>query len=684
MRDNHIMFYTTIVSRGKALSRLLAYFLCVLVTVTGSLSYAQNTANSSDGVFLEMSQAFQKNDRKRLQTLLPQAKGHLLEPWAAYWELKVRMDDASTSEIKDFLNRYAGTYQEDRLRNDWLLLLGSRKEWGMFDQEYPLYRMRDDKEVECFAALVEYNKVGRAISDAWVHTVRTNWMAMRQADEGCTWAAEALYQSHKFNDMDIWRKVRLSTEYNRPKTARNAFKIISSNELNTFDDIQNNAMRFLTRASSKTKSAFVALALIKVASNDADAAAKQMESPSLSHLNAEEKAWVWSVIGRQAAGKLNDKSFTYFAKANTNQGLTDEMLAWKVRSALRAGETPQWVTVEAAIAGMNSDYKRDPIWVYWQARALMARKPTLARTQEDARTLLQSIAGVQGFYEQLAMEELGQKITKPIKPEPLGAGEISAVRSNVSLQRALKAIAVGIRPDGVREWNYATSLVDNQGKSGRMTDREMLAAAQWACEQSVWDRCINTSDRSKLIDFELRFPMPFKKEVIQRSKEINLDPAYVYGLIRQESRFIMDARSHVGASGLMQVMPATAKWTAKKIGLTGFRPEHITQHDTNIAIGTGYLKLVLESFEGSMPMAAAAYNAGPSRPRKWREGAFLEGAIWAENLPFNETRDYVKKVLSNTTNYAAIITGEPQSLKERLGRVGPRNASAPPESEELP
>ena len=129
----------------------------------------------------------------------------------------------------------------------------------------------------------------------------------------------------------------------------------------------------------------------------------------------------------------------------------------------------------------------------------------------------------------------------------------------------------------------------------------------------------------------------------------------------------MDARSGVGASGLMQVMPATARWTAHKIGMTGFTPDQLNDRDTNIAIGTGYLKLVLDDFDGSMPLAAAAYNAGPGRPRAWRNGPVMEAAIWAENVPFSETRDYVKKVLANTTNYAAILTGQPQSLKARLG-----------------
>ena len=240
---------------------------------------------------------------------------------------------------------------------------------------------------------------------------------------------------------------------------------------------------------------------------------------------------------------------------------------------------------------------------------------------------------------------------------------------------------MGLRAEGVREWNYSTNL----HQAGGMAERELLAAADLACQQQVWDRCINTSERTKtVIDAGQRFPMPFRSAVVERAQGVGLDPAYVYGLIRQESRFIMDARSGVGASGLMQVMPATARWTAKKIGLTGFTPSQINDRDTNITIGTAYLKLALDDFDGSMPLAAAAYNAGPGRPRNWRNGPVLDAAIWAENVPFNETRDYVKKVLANTVNYAAILTGAPQSLKSRLGQVGPRGSGEPEPNKDLP
>jgi soluble lytic murein transglycosylase len=202
-----------------------------------------------------------------------------------------------------------------------------------------------------------------------------------------------------------------------------------------------------------------------------------------------------------------------------------------------------------------------------------------------------------------------------------------------------------------------------------MDDRELLAAAQLACDREVWDRCINTSERTRAeIDMEQRFPMPFRKEVTARANDIGLDPAYVYGLIRQESRFVMDARSSVGASGLMQIMPATARWTAKKIGMSYSR-DLIADRETNLKIGTAYLKLVLDDFGGSQPLAAAAYNAGPNRSRRWRDGPSLEPAVWAENVPFNETRDYVKRVLSNATYYAAKLSDAVPSLTGRLGRA---------------
>lgn len=675
--------------------------LLALAQATSAQSLRSTASSRAEDALLDMSQAFKTADRKRLAALLPLTRGHPLEAWASYWELRARLDDAKPQEVQDFFRRYPNTYLEDRLRADWLLLLGAREDWAGFATEYTHYRMGDDRELRCYASLLEPWRSHAGSSDE----VRRNWLALRDADKGCTTAAEVLLASKKLDPLEAWRKARLSIEANRPAAARGAVQLVAPESANAVTEINSNPARYLSArilAPGKARKELVVLALVKMATHDADATSAVLENKWSVHLSPEERNWAWGVIGKYAAQRLSANALDYFAKVGKDTDLSDDMLAWKARAALRAGRDPQWAKVLAAIMAMSDEARNDPTWIYWRARSLQARAMTEARKPNAAQAvkqgldaelqlsvrLFESIASVNGFYQQLALEELGRKITLPPRPSALTAEEKEAARQNPGLQRALAAIAIGLRPEGVREWNYSTNLSNPRGTSGGMSERELLAAADLACQHQVWDRCINTSERTKIeVDFSQRFPLPHQDAVVKRAQQIGLDPAYVYGLIRQESRFITDARSHVGASGLMQVMPPTARWTAKKLGLTNFKPEHITDRDINIAIGTGYLKLVLDDFGGSLPMAAAAYNAGPSRPRSWRgqSGApVLDAAIWAENVPFAETRDYVKKVLANTTNYAAIITGQPQSLQSRLGRVGPRDAAAGEANSDLP
>jgi soluble lytic murein transglycosylase len=638
--------------------------LTSLLTVVAGTSFAQSNAESrADNVLVEMSAAFKKSDKKRLTELLPQANGHSLEAWAAYWELKVRLEDASEAEVQRFVSRYAGTYQEDRLRNDWLLILGLRRDWPSFAEHYPKYRMNDDKEVRCYAIAADLEqgdkKLTQLTPELMAAEVRKNWWALRDADDGCNLAANRLISDGAMPPQDAWVKARIATEVNRARAAKNAHQIVAG--------------------SKHMRSEEAVLDILRTAAGNADSAADELKK-KMPRFNAEQTNWAWGAIGKQAALSQNSQAANYFANVSKDSDLNDDTLGWKVRATLRASSKPNWQAVLVAINAMSETAQKDAIWTYWKARALKAKNEIA-----EATVLFERIASVRGFYEQLALEELGQKITVPERPPELTTLEKASARQNLGLNRALKAINIGLRSEGVREWNYSTNLTNSSGQAGGMNDRELLAAAQFACEREVWDRCINTSERTKtVIDFDQRFPMPFRNSVVKRAGDIKLDAAYVYGLIRQESRFIMDARSGVGASGLMQVMPATARWTAKKIGLTNFTADQITDRETNIAIGTGYLKLVLDDFSGSMPLAAAAYNAGPSRPRAWRNGAMVETAIWAENVPFAETRDYVKKVLSNTTNYAAILTGQPQSLKNRLGMVGPLSEDAPAVNKELP
>lgn len=655
--------------------------LCACLALACAAAQAQTAAPSTqdgDRIILEMRQAYAAKDRARLAQLLPQARGHTLEGWGAYWELNNRLRDAQREEIDAFLATWQGTYYEDRLRNDWMLLLGQRRQWAEFSHYAADFRMQDDPQVKCYELLIA-DIQGQAPATV-AQQVLSLWWGQRNADDGCTHAVSELYADGRIQADAIWQRARIGAHYNRTAVVRSAVAIVAPESLRHVANAMGKAAAFLNHSATPTdpaRRALVPLALARLAAADHVAAAEQMDARWGPRLSAAERDFVWGAIGRWAGIRLSPDAPAYFARVEDDRNLLDEQQHWKVRVALRAGH---WQQVAKTIDAMSATDQASPTWAYWRARALQAAGN--AEDQTRAQAILQSIAGLTGFYEQLAYHALGGAIHVPPEPAALTEAEMARARNNPGLQRSLYAIRAGLRSEGVREWNYTTNL----HQPGGMPDRDLLAAAELACQEQVWDRCINTSERTKaFMSFAQRYPMPFREAVVARSAQIDLDPAYVYGLIRQESRFIMDARSSVGASGLMQVMPATARWTARKIGLSDFKPSDINDKDTNITIGTAYLKLALDEFSGSMPLAAAAYNAGPGRPRNWRNGPVLETAIWAENIPFNETRNYVQKVLANATVYGAILSGKPQTLHARLGEsIGPRRDVDPVAAADLP
>jgi len=671
----------------RASGALSALLVAALLCAASGVFAVPARAAGADTVINDAREAFRKKDRARLviTRALALAANHPLAMWADYWELTNRIADVQQPEVNAFAARWPGSYVEDRFRNDWLLELGRRRDFTNFAVEYPRFRMNDDREVSCYALLVDQLS-GKDVRD----NALAAWLAQRDADDGCALMASTLFDAKQFTPADAWRKARFAIDANRPRAARLAAGLIGTDAGNAVAALAENPAQYLQRqasAATRTGAELTTLALMRLGVNDPEAAAAQLADRWDRALPADLSAWAWAMVAKQSAIKLQPEAADHFQRAalrSTKGGREldwpDDTLAWKVRAALRADNgKARWQPVMQAINAMAPTEQREPAWVYWKARAMAALGPDSQdgdSMRAMAREQLATLSGQLNFYAALAAEQLGQPVFMPAPPAPLTAAERAGAEQHPGLSRALWLIASGLRAEGVREWNYALR---------GMSDRELLAAAQLACDREVWDRCINTSDRTKTeIDMAQRFPTPFRREVTARAGEIGLDPAYVYGLIRQESRFIMDARSGVGASGLMQVMPATARWTAKKIGLP-FTPDMIADRDTNIRIGTAYLKLVLDEFGGSQALAAAAYNAGPGRPRKWRDGPVLDTAVWAENIPFPETRDYVKKVLSNSCYYAALLSGQQPTLKGRLGKpIAPADANTPPPNKDLP
>ncbi|WP_119290754.1 lytic transglycosylase domain-containing protein [Azohydromonas sediminis] len=668
----------------KTFHRCLARVATVFAAAACAATAIAQPATPGDRIVLDAREALRKGDARALADAKRRIEPlkHPLAPWVDYWELSRRLREVTADEVEAFYARWPDTYVEDRLRNDWLLELGRRRDWDDFRRDLPRFRMNDDRQVACYA-LVAAHLEGRDVGDA----ARAAWFAQRDADDGCHLLARTLLAAGVFGPADVWRKARLATEQQRAAAARQALTLLAppvrGADANWWDQPEATLDR---TPLGRRPDGLDVLALARLAALDAERAARRLEAGLAGRLEPEAAAWAWAQTARWTALRLQPQALERYAQARAYaeragdgaSAWSDDTLAWQVRAALRSKPT-RWDAVRQAIDAMTPAARSDPAWVYWGARAdlaLAADGEAGEAQRSAARQALASIAGQMHFYGKLAAEDLGRTPAVPPAPAPLSAAERAAAQRHPGLARALHALALGLRSEGVREWNF--SLIG-------MGDRELLAAAHLACSRAVWDRCINTSERTRAeVDLAQRFPTPFRDAVVERARDAGLDPALVYGLIRQESRFVTDARSGVGASGLMQVMPATARWVARRLGLT-YTPQMIDDLQTNLRLGTTYLRLVLDDFGGSPALATAAYNAGPGRPRRWRDGPELEPAMWAETIPFNETRDYVKKVLSNAAYYAVVLGSEPPSLKARLGPpIGPRPADAPPANDELP
>lgn len=613
---------------------------------------------------LDARQALQRRQWDQLATLMPVAQGDaLVGDYPTFWYLRQQLKDPNAAipvaAIKQFLADSKDPYLVDQVKANWIVAAARKGDYAMVDRIGPV--KTGGAQVEC--ARLQAKAVGGKPVSA------SEALAVFASGRECWSLLNLLVASNVLGWPQLEPMLRDALELNRKGDAqRLADQLFQPAEMTAYQDLMKNPKRWLARQAvprSRAQTELVTLALGRLArSSDRDAAAAYVEKHWMHAVPAADLQWVWGQFGLMAALDVDSSAVRWYRRSGTAR-MTDTNHAWQVRSELRQARI-DWGRVRKAIDKMSASQRAEPVWTYWYGRALAARGD-----RAGAAARYQSIAGVLDFYGQLANEELGRPITIPPEPPPVTAAELAQARADVGLRRGVRLFRLGWRPEAVAEWNFSLRGMD---------DRQLLAAAELARHEQIFDRVINTSLKTThAIDFQQRFIAPFEGRVAAKARQINLDPAWVYGLIRQESRFITDARSAVGASGLMQLMPATARWVARKIGMDDFSPSSVNDFDTNTILGTNYLSIVLQNLDGSQLLATAGYNAGPRRPMSWRSklSAPVEGAIFAETIPFTETRLYVKHVMSNATYYATMFSGRPQSLKARLGVVSPEpNAKA--------
>jgi soluble lytic murein transglycosylase len=617
---------------------------------------------TDDAIFLELYQAAQQKNLNKVDQLSAElSPNHPLYNFGEYWRIKLRLPNVGDREIESFINTYSNQFVADRLRNDWLLLLGQRNDWQQFDKQLPLFVLADDPQVNCYA-IASKAAQGNMSKEIARTTLFKN--SSHLAGEGCMTAINLLYQTNYFNENDLWDAVHVLAEGKSSLAALRLADLlgVNSSDLKTAIQSPTIAVR-----NNRNPSALRQFALARAARIE-----QTISEPITPHMAIQGSASCAQQLNNTCNRwfKLNNLTGNTFIDLPLSlEGLgSDNTLEWSLRGALRAQD---WDLMLYLIPRLPNHLKSDSTWIYWYAKAL-----TYTNRADTARPFYQGIApndassSSWGFYNILAQEALGLPLQLPAKPI-IDENTVNAIFQRPEIARMEAFYRVGLRWEGNREWNWLVRGLSNE---------QLPHYAEAARRLNRLDRMISTADRAKGItvsDFTQRFPMPHFDMAEPIAASVGLDSHWVYGLMRQESRFITDVRSSVSARGLMQIMPATAAFVAKKIGLNGYTLDQLNDVETNLTLGHHYLAMVMNDLDQSAVLATAAYNAGPSRSKKWRASLNnpVEGAVFAETIPFDETRGYVKNVLANAVIYST-ITGKPsRSLLSWLGTINPKSGT---------
>lgn len=634
--------------------RSLFQTLILLLSLSGGHAWAA----SADETFLAARNAYESGNLAELDKQVAALGEHELQPYVRYWRLDLNIANESAEDIRDFLKSVDGTLIADRMRAQWLRELARRGQWAELLTESGQLSTWDT-EFTCYVLRARIAQgENNVLADA-----RDLWFTEDAQPESCLPLFEAMFAERILDADAAWVRLRLALQTDNRHVAKAIIKYLPQAErpdTRTIDTIARRPQKYLQKSLPLTSRGDIELALYalyRTARSWPEVAERKLDE--IEHqLSKADRDFAWGQISMAAAWRHHPSAYDWFQKTEP-RALSDRQLEWRIRAALRRGE---WSDIPPCVEALSPENRTSSRWRYWKARALLT-----TGNHFEANALLASLSNEFNFYGQLAAESLGNSystVPRTFRPD---AHDVAIISKDPGLQRALALYRNGMRYEGALEWAWTVKDYD---------DRQLLAAAELAARNGWYERSIHTAERTRILhDFALRFPAPYRDVMREYTVELELDEAWVYGLIRQESRFVTTARSSAGAGGLMQLMPATAKWVAKRLGLKAHHSELVNQVDTNISMGTYYLRQVMDTLDNHPVLASAGYNAGPRRAARWRDVKPLEGEVYVETIPYPETRGYVKKVMSNTMYYARLFGQTMLSLRDRLGMVPAREVN---------
>lgn len=610
-------------------------------------------------LYSEALQLISKGKLSEAENITPQLRSYALYPYFELELLKAQIGDTSRASIDAYLKLYGDTPVGRQIKTAWLRHLRNKRDWPTFLAYYQGYK---PSGLQCdYATALRATK---RIKEATQVTEKL-WLSPTSLPKSCDRAVKKWLASltSKNRDAQYWQRIFLALNANQSKFAGYLLSKVKGGE--AYREILARPSALYKRGPhmrANEKNRAIAIHTLKrLAQTDFEASNDlwhEISGPL--KLSARDNYKLRDALARQIIASNADYTRDWLRA--TDPDFQDPYLTeWQIRLALKDGD---WLNTQRYISKLPAEQWDKSSWQYWWARADIALH---GKITTNAAAKLEHLAGERGYYSFLAADIL-QRDYQLGAQRNVDESILPTIAKQSDILRAYELFWHGDRSNARTEWARAMR---------KLSTPQQLAAAQLAHNWQWNHQAINTAIRAgEWNDLSLRFPTPYRKTFADTAKKENIELPWIYAISRQESAFAEDARSRVGARGIMQIMPATAKSLARKMSLRGFNTSTLLQADANIPMGGYYLGQLLAQFNGNRILATAAYNAGPNRIERFlkKQHSSYAADVWIENLPYGETRKYIKNVLAFGVIYGKALNKSDELIKKSEYIIASRNA----------
>ncbi len=605
--------------------------------------------------------ALNKKQINQYNKYLTQLTEYPLYQYLVYNELRTRLSRSNDEEIDAYITAYSDGPLARRLRLAWLSQL-QRK--GRSESFLKYYQDEQSASLQCYYLNTKIrNHQFEENKQQFLNQVRDLWLIGKSQPTQCDPLFKWYEDQGYLTTEQVWERFYLAMDKNRPGLAKYVAKKLPTSEQST--------AKVWLEVHSSPKNKIRSKSLLKDNHLNRQIVRHGLKRLARKDLTSAHNVWldiqedyafgsdlhdeVERNLALRAAYRHDERATAWMYQLPKD--LVDPSTGmWRARSALRSLD---WDLVLRGIAMLNEVEKAEPQWQYWKARAFSEKG-----LQLEAKLIYEKIANERSYYGFLAADKLSVPYNIVDEPVQYNVQELEKIEQTPSIVRARELLLVNQLTDARREWNHAT-----QNYSPRQYQISASLAHQWGWH----DYAIRTIAKGEYFDdLGIRFPTPFTTQVNKYSTKRSLEPAFIFGIIRRESAFNPQARSPVGARGLMQLMPATAKQVSRQLKIKAPSRYDLNTPGLNINLGSKYIRDMLKKFNGHRALASAAYNAGPHRVNAWLpEKNELPADVWVDTIPFTETREYVRAILAYTAMFEWKLDQTPTRLSVHLQPIPP-------------